>query len=178
MKRTAMILGLGLVAGGSLAWADTGADPLAPARAGKLECMGPNMAQKTCRAVAAYAFGADGSINSPSLLLIRAQPLTIMAVNSAVSIKAGALCGTAKAEDIDGSTILVDGRKLGDNDAAPLKAEIKAAYGPRLGKEICTVYVPSGDHFEAQSSIDGMPQPELTAQVIWVGPEDGFHVSP
>ena len=153
-------------------------DPLAEAHQGKFQCYVQDAARKTCRALAHYEFGANGRIQNPALVLVSAQPITIMAVTTQVTLKADAVCGVARPEDIDAATLAVAGQPLGDDQKHALKEQIKAAMAPRMGKEICTTYLPEGDHYTAQVAINGAPAPELSAVVYWVGPEDGYTVAP
>jgi hypothetical protein len=175
MKRIAAILGLSLLASVAVR-AET--DPLADARTGKLQCYAPDAARKTCKALAAYVFGADGTITNPAVVLVAPQPIILMHVNAPVAVRDGAICGVARAEDIDSSSIEVAGHPATPEEEGPIKARIKTSIEPRMGKEICTSYLPSGDHLTAQVTVDGTLQPQMAAAVIWVGREEGYRVSP
>jgi hypothetical protein len=175
MNRFLGVLALGLVA--SLpARAET--DPLADARDGKLQCYAPDAARKTCKALAAYLIAPDGTINNPAVVLVAPNPVIVMHVVSPVEIRDGAICGVARAEDIDAASIEVAGHPASPEEEGPIKAQIKNSIAPRIGKMICTSYLPGGDHLTAQVTVDGAPQPQLSASVIWVSREDGYRVSP
>jgi hypothetical protein len=176
MKRIAMMVALALLAG--TGWARADNDPLADARQGRVQCYTPDAARKTCAAMAAYVFSPDGRITNPAVVLVGAQPVTLMRVTAPVEIKAGAVCGVPRAEDIDGAAIQVAGRQLTPEEAAPIKAQIETAFAARNGKEICTTYVPNGDRLSAQVTVDGVPEPKMSATVIWVAREDGYTVAP
>jgi hypothetical protein len=158
--------------------AEAADDPLAEAHQGKFQCYLQDAARKTCRAIARYDFGADGKIANPALVLVQAQPVMVMAVTSEVEEKGGAVCGIARSEDIDQARLAVADRTLTPEETVVVKSQIKTAMAARLGKEICTTYVAQGDQFKAQVTVNGAPAPELTAQVVWVSPEDGYIVAP
>ena len=153
-------------------------DPLAAAHQGKFQCYLQDAARKTCRAIARYDFGADGKIANPALVLVQAEPVMVMAVTSEVEEKGGAVCGIARSEDIDQARLAVANRSMTHEETLAAKSQIKSAMAARLGKEICTTYVPDGDQFKARVTVNGAPAPELTAQVVWVSPEDGYIVAP
>ena len=171
-------IGLLVLALASAAPALAAGDPLAEARRGLFQCYVQDAARKTCRAIAHYEFSADGRIRNPALVLVSLQPVTIMAVTSQVEVKADAVCGIARAEDIDSASIAAAGQQLSPDQTRAIKTQIKAAMAARIGKEICTTYLPEGDHYAAQVTVDGTPAPELSAQIYWVGPNDGYTVAP
>jgi hypothetical protein len=153
-------------------------DPLAEAHEGKLQCYVQDAARRTCRAISRYDFGADGKIQNPALVLIQAEPVTIMAVTSEVQEKGQAVCGVARSGDLDQARIAAAGRQLTPQETEAIKTQLKSAMAARLDKEVCTTYIPQGDELVAQVTVDGAPAPELSAAVIWVRPEDGYTVAP
>ncbi len=173
MKRLVAIVGLSV-----LAWSAAQADPLAEARAGQLQCYKPDTARKTCAARSGYAFGSDGQIINTADVLLAPQPALIMRTSSSVVIKGEAVCGPMRKEDIETAQLLLNGAPLPEDKAAAVRAQIIGAFQQQIGKEVCTTYVPAGDRLSAQVSIDGVPNPAYTQEVIWVKPEDGYAVSP
>src|SRR5262249_7986718 len=65
-------------------------DPWAPARSGKLQCYTPNVAKKTCHALAQYNFAPDGGIENPAEVIISEKPLIIMKGTAPVVVRDGA----------------------------------------------------------------------------------------
>jgi hypothetical protein len=55
-----------------------GADPLAEARAGKIQCSTPNQENRTCMGIASYTVRPDGSFDSVSTMMIEPAPLVTM----------------------------------------------------------------------------------------------------
>lgn len=161
-----------------LALSAANADPLAPARTGGLQCYHPDTARKTCMALASYAFESDGTITNKAVVLIAPQQNVTMTTRSLVVIKAEAVCGPMRQEDILAAEIAVNGTILPDAQATGVRAQLVQAVSNQLGKEVCTTYVPSGDKLAAQVTVDGSPNPIYTQEVIWVKPEDGYQVAP
>lgn len=154
------------------------ADPLAEAHAGKLQCYRPDTARKTCAALSGYVFDNAGGITNNAEVLLSPQPLLVMRTSSPVVIKGEAVCGPVRQEDIETAQILLNGDVLSEDKAAGVRAQILGAYQGQVGKEVCTTYVPSGDRLSAQVTVDGVPNPAFTQEVIWVSAGDGYKVSP
>lgn len=173
MKRLAVSIALSILVFGA-----ANADPLAEARAGKLQCYRPDMARKTCLALASYSFEANGAISNKAVVLISPQQNVTMTTVSSVVIKGEAVCGPMRREDIEAAEIAVNGTKLPDEQAAGVRAQLVQAITNQIGKEVCTTYVPTGDKFSAQVTVDGAANPLYTQEVIWVKPEDGYQVAP
>ena len=62
--------------------------PMAPAAQGQLQCYTPDVAQRTCRSLAAYKSNANGAIDNIAIVLIWQSPSISMTTVSPVVIKA------------------------------------------------------------------------------------------
>ncbi len=173
MKRLVAGIALSLVVA-----AAANADPLAEARAGKMQCYRPDMARKTCLAMASYSFDANGTITNKAVVLISPQQNVTMTTTSSVVVKGEAVCGPMRREDIETAQIAVNGTVLPDEQAAGVRGQLVQAVSNQIGKEVCTTYLPSGDKLAAQVTVDGAANPLYTQEVIWVKPEDGYQVAP
>jgi hypothetical protein len=161
-----------------LAFSAASADPLAEARAGKLQCLRPDTARKICAALSGYAFDANGTITSTGDVLLSPQPLLIMRTVSSVTVKGEAVCGVAKKEDLDNASFLLNGAQLPEEQAAGVRAQLLGAVQNLIGKEVCTAYVPDGDKISGKVSIDGKPNPAFDQTFIWVKAGDGYTIAP
>jgi len=153
-------------------------DPLAPARHGKLQCYAPDIAAKTCHAIAGYVLQTDGSyLNTAHVLVDSDQGIALEAV-SVVWVKGGAVCGLLSSADTLAGKVSIDGVPLPADQAAPILGQINAGYAAigMLDKEVCTTYVPEGDHLRAEVTVDGVAQPEFNQPVIWISPADGYRL--
>jgi len=171
----AALLGAELLASGP-AIAQT--DPLGPARQGQLHCYEPNTAAKTCQSIGGYTFAADGRIDNPADVLIMAEPLVVMRVSSAVTVREGAVCGPLSREDIERAEFTIDGAPASPEDTQAIRAALQDQLASMIDVDVCTTYTPDGDGFRADVTMAGAPRPELTQRVIWIRPEDGYSIGP
>lgn len=155
------------------------ADPLAKARAGELQCDGPDVAHRTCKALSSYVFAADGGVTNQSESVISASGPMIMRTSSHVSVQDGAVCGPVSAEDIDQSQLVFAGRPITGQQADQVKAQLKSGLGPMLGAVVCTRFTPAENGYTTQVTVNGQAAPsDAAVQVIWVKPSDGWTVAP
>jgi len=152
------------------------ADPLAPARAGKLLCQTPNAAAKTCRMLTEYSFGADGHITNRYEVMLSNSPWLNVRLSAPVVVKDGAVCGplngTEKAE------VFAEGKPADAETTAKIREGLRQLYGPFEGKEACTAYRANGDAYDAALSIGGVSSKGPPERVIWVDRADGWAVKP
>ena len=151
------------------------ADPLAPAREGRLQCHEPDAARKTCAALAGYTFAADGTILNQSEVMLNPSPLIVMRDEEPVEIRDGAVCGPLGG--FEDAVFTVDGQPADPAMAGMIRTQVSAAFSA-LGTEGCTRYTPQGEGWLAEVSIDGAARPEFNQPVIWVSPSDGYTVRP
>ena len=154
------------------------ADPLAPAREGRLQCFEPNVAAKTCQSISAYTFQPNGVIDNPAQVLIMPSPVIIMNINSPVTIRNSAVCGPLAAADIQRATFTIDGAAASETDTAAIRNELTQQLAPMIGQETCLTLTPDGAGFRADTTIAGAPQPQQTQHVIWVSANDGYRIAP
>lgn len=153
-------------------------DLLAPARAGKLQCYTPDAADRSCRALIAYSFAAGGKVVSRSETVLSPDDPILMKRRAELTLRGGALCGRVQAGDLDQATFTIAGRAASPSETAILRARAKSEYAEIFGKEICTSFKPARGGLEAGMTLDGVPQPDVTDQVVWVDAKDGWVVGP
>lgn len=151
------------------------ADPLGPAREGRLQCHSPDAARKTCGAIATYSFAADGTISNQAEVMLNPSPLIVMRDQTPVVVRDGAVCGPLTG--LEGAVFTIDGQPADPQTAEMLRGQLSAAFA-QLGTEVCTRYTPQGEGWLAEAFIDGRPRPDLNQPVIWVPPTDGYSVRP
>jgi len=152
------------------------ADPLAPARIGDLQCYGADPVRRTCRAMAGYTFGTGGQILNQAEVVLQASPVVTMRTVSPVMVRDGAICGPLSG--IDKAQISVRGRRMTEEDAAPVRAQVAASMANILGKEVCTTYRRSGDWWIAEVTMDGLARQDMNDTLIWVPASAGYTVQP
>jgi hypothetical protein len=150
------------------------ADPLASAKAGKLQCANPNVEKKTCMGLSSYKVKPDGSFESTTTMVIAPQPLITMEVKAPGTVKDGALCGPIRKADFEAATFRTDGKPLDEATANTIRAQVVGSITPMLDKMGCARETPDGAGFKAEVTLDGVAHPEMTQRVLWVKPEDGY----
>lgn len=150
------------------------ADPLASARAGKLQCANPNVEKKTCMGLSSYKVNPDGSFESVTTIVVAPQPLITMEVKAPGTVKDGALCGPIRKADFEAGTFKMDGKPLDEAMANAIRAQVIGSITPMFDKMGCARETPDGTAFKAEVTLDGVAHPEMTQRVLWVKPEDGY----
>ena len=155
------------------------AAPLTPAAQGQIQCYAPDTVRKTCSSMAYYVARNDGSFDNRAVVLINKAPAVTLETTTHVAIKAGAVCGAIRAEDIAAGKVMVTGRTMAAEEASPVLNSITQALTPIIRHEICTTYMPDASgKVMAQSSMDGLRQPGQDQPVLWISPSEGYTVAP
>ncbi len=154
------------------------ADPLAPARAGQLQCINPNVAAKTCQAMGTFTVAADGSYQTVTRTVINPQPLIIMEVKGKGKAEGELTCGTLDKADYEAATFTMDGAAMAEEIAGTIRTQLLGAIAPLAGKKACIAQKPEGDLILAEVTLDGTARPDLTQKMLWVKPDAGYKVAP
>jgi len=151
------------------------ADPLAPAREGKYQCVVPNQEKKTCVGTTSYKVGPDGSYESTTRLFLAPQPLITMELHTRGGTKGSQLCETVKLADFQAGTVFIDGKPADDGTSNAVKSQLTAAVSAMDGKSACSAFKPDQDGLLLNEvSIDGTVRPDLSQKFIWVSAKDGY----
>lgn len=164
-----MLAALLIIAAG----ADQTADPLAEARAGKVQCTSPNEAHKTCMGLTTYKINTDGSFETVTTLMIAPTPLITMVVTSPGHVMGGALCGPVRRSDFEAAVIQMDGQAANEAMAGAVRGQVSGAIAAMDGKMGCGTEAADGT---VTVTLDGVARPELTQKTRWVNPADGWKV--
>lgn len=156
------------------------ADPLAPGRAGMVQCYGPDVSAKTCDAMGAYRFGSDGVIWNDARNRINESPRVVLYATGKVYVRDGAECARPenRAEEI--TSLEVDGVALQGDEFERLRKQIADGIQETLGDgEFCSTYHPNPDgSLRAAVTIGGVERPEFESTVLWVDPAEGWTLKP
>ena len=168
---------IGLLAASASALSATGpANPLAKAETGLLQCYRPNVQNKTCQSIASYRRTGPGAYDNKALIPVSND--ATLETHTPVVIKGDAVCGSIRAKDMIAGTLRVGGREVAPDAAKPILERIAQGVAPLADKEICTRYEPSGTDFTAKITIAGAYQADQDEAVKWIGPGDGYTVTP
>ena len=152
------------------------ADPLAEARAGKVQCVTPNRETKTCAGIASYTVRPDGSFDSVMTMMIVPAPLVTMEVRNSGKVEGNAVCNIVKTADFDKAVISMDGGPVNAAMEQAIRSQIGASITPMEGKNACARDKAEADVIVAEATLDGVARPELNQRYIWVKPEDGYKI--
>jgi hypothetical protein len=164
----------------ALAAAAPDAGPLEPARAGLLQCYGPNRANRTCNAIGAYRFEADGVIWNDARNMIMAVPEVVLYASSKVLVRDNAECAASTDLERDITAVEVDGVPLGGEIFQTVRKQIADSRQASIGDgEYCSTYHPSPDGtLRAVVTLDGVELPAFESTVLWIDPADGWALAP
>jgi hypothetical protein len=171
-----MLLVVFVAAGVGTSSVANSASPLAMAEKGQLQCYRPDVQKKTCQAIASYRTTGPGAYDNKALIPVSAN--ATLETHTPVVIKAGAVCGFVRGQDVLAGTLRVDGVVVEPEKAKPILDRVAQAMAPMSDKEICTKYEPSGSDFRAKISIEGTYRPDQDEAVKWIAPADGYTVTP
>lgn len=148
-------------------------DPLAEARAGKVQCVSPSREKKTCLAIASFVV-KPGGFDSVVRVMVDPAPLVVMETHTSGTVEGDQTCNMIRAEDYAAATFTMDGKPMDESIAATIRAQVSAAIAPMAGKKGCSLERPDGDMIVSTVTIDGAAHPEMTQKRIWVSPNDGY----
>lgn len=145
---------------------------------GKLQCYLPDVATKTCVAIASYTRQADGSwVNlADQLAPIPSSPR--MLTRTHVKIEGDTICGPIKRDDILHSEFILPTGHLPPEDAARVATMLADAMAPVLDRVICTRYKHQDSSVMAEISIDGVRQSSLDEPIAWIDADAGYTLRP
>lgn len=152
------------------------ADPLAEARAGKVQCVSPNRTTKTCMGIGSYTVRADGSFDSVFTMMIVPAPLITMEVKSSGKIENGQTCNIVSKADYANAKLAMAGGEVNAAMDQAIRSQMLGAIESLEGKKACGIDKPEGDVMLAEVNVDGVARPELTQRFIWVKPDEGYKV--
>ena len=147
-------------------------DPLAMARAGKIQCYGPLVAEKTCTSTVRFVL-VEGQWRS--IVVMGLPDSGAFEIEMPATIEDGAVCTRPAREIFQNAKLTVAGAPMPAADAQEYRELLAEGYAPNFGKTLCARYRAEGDHFVAEWTSDGTLDPDMTQPFIWVGPAEGYH---
>lgn len=172
----ALLLNGLLVAQAAPTLPDAPADPLAPARAGKLRCISPNPARLTCQTIIRYKLSGAKSFDAKVSGLVGGDPTLLLRYDTFGDVEQGGVCVTMRVGDFQNGMLLRSGKKLSPNDERALRLQVLDTVQPMQGKKRCYIDRTEAGVTRAVVTIDGVAHPELGQTVAWVSPSDGYAV--
>jgi hypothetical protein len=151
-------------------------NPISKAEEGKMQCYRPDVEKKTCQSIASYQRTGPEAYDNKALISLSAN--VTLEMHTPVIIKSGSVCGFVKAQDVLDGTLRFNGVPVEAERAKPILEQVAEAMAAITDKEICTEYRMSGNDLAARVSVGGTYQPDHDQTVKWIGPDDGYIVTP
>ncbi|MHA6719353.1 hypothetical protein ACX40Y_07845 [Sphingomonas sp. RS6] len=152
----------------------TVADPLAPARAGRIRCIDPDRAARTCRTIVRYTTRAGGGFDAMVTGVVSRDPTILIEYSTFGQVRDGAVCSRIRPVDFRDGRLTSNGAPLTPVLAQSTRDNLMLALQPLAGKERCYRETMSGDEIAVSVTIDGIVQSDMSQTAIWVMPEDGY----
>lgn len=164
----------------ALAVAAPDAGPLEPARTGLVQCYSPDLKNRTCNAMGAYRFEADGVIWNDARNMVLAIPQIVIYASSKVLVRGDAECALSTDIEADITAVEVDGVPLAGDLYQTVRKQIADGRQAAFGEgEFCSTYHPNPDGtLRAVVTLDGVERPEFESTVVWIDPADGWTLAP
>jgi hypothetical protein len=129
--------------------------------------------------LARYTWGPASAIRvTADILMAPASLLIVMRTSTSVEVRSGAVCGRARARDIEAATFTIAGSPVPQQMVQLASPQILSVMRRHIDREICATFVPNGPGFTTHVTIDGVAHPEISETFIWVRSSDGYVVGP
>lgn len=155
------------------------ADPLAPARAGKIQCHDPDPAARTCRMMTWLDAGSDGVVAVRQLTALSNGPAYAAEARFRVRSEGAALCGTIDDNYMAGFRIVSSRAPYAPvNDKRLTLLYREALVATVWERKVCSYEFRRADDEMRQEigTIDGAFAGELMSQYLWIDPKAGWRL--
>jgi len=151
------------------------AGPLDLARQGYLECGSYDAAAKTCEEIAEYVLRTDGRFDLTSQQVIGINPQIVMVYKAIAFENGNQICAKYELVDFDTTEFLLDGVKLGADEASRIRNLVREHMNDHMGKTSCLALHAEGDGFMADYTTDGIADGRKS-KTKWVKPDEGYRL--
>lgn len=155
------------------------ADPLAPARAGKVQCHEPDPGARTCRIMTWYSVRADGVAEMRSVTALSNEMGLAAEARMTLRPERGGLCGVVDATHMASYRIV----QMRAPHAVVKNDRLFIRYRDEMiaalwGRKHCAFnFARAGDDIRLDvSTVDGQFAGELMAEFLWVSPGAGWRL--
>ncbi len=148
-------------------------DPLAPAKAGRIRCIEPDRAARTCGTIVHYTLRGDGAFDALVTGVVNRDPLIVLEYSTFGQVRDGAVCSRIRPADFNTGKLTSNGTALSPALETNTRLKLMEALQPLAGHERCYRDAGAGE-LTVNVTIDGLLRPEMSQSAIWVLPEDGY----
>lgn len=154
-------------------------DPLAPARAGKIQCHEPDLAAKTCRIMTWFSEGEGGGVQARQLTALSDSPALAAELRIGLTREGSAFCGVVNETYMAGFRIV--------SSRAPYPAADNRRYailyreamiGALWNRKACSYLFarPDEDMQLEVGTVDGEFAGELMSSYVWIDANAGWRL--
>jgi hypothetical protein len=148
-------------------------DPLAPAKVGRIRCIDPDRASRTCGTIVRYTLRGDGNFDALVTGVVNRDPLIVLEYSTFGQVREGAVCSRIRPADFNAGKLSSNGAPLSPALETNTRLKLLETLQPLAGHERCYRDA-GGDELTVNVTIDGLLRPDMTQSAIWVLPEDGY----
>lgn len=155
------------------------ADPLAPARAGKVQCLDPDPAARSCRGMAWFDLRPDGSVEARQIIIFPNMPAYAAEARFRLRREGAALCGVLSETEMASHRVVHSRAPFAPaRDDRIIILFREAMVGALWNRKLCSHhYARTGDDLMQEvGTIDGQFAGELMSLYIWVDPKAGWRL--
>lgn len=155
------------------------ADPLAPARAGKIQCHDPDPAARACRIMTWFEPRADGGVAVRQLTVLPNAPTLAAEARFRVTREGDGLCGTVDDSYMASFRIVGSRAPYAPVNDKRLSLLYREALVETMWKrKICSYEFSRADDAMQQEigTVDGQFAGELMSQYLWIDPGAGWRL--
>jgi hypothetical protein len=149
-------------------------DPLAPAREGRIRCIGPDRQARTCATMVRYTLHEAGGFDAEVSGVVSLQPLVVIDYRTSGGVEDGAVCSIVRPVDFTAGKLSKSGAPMTAALESQVRSNVMLALQPLAGKRRCYRDRQSGEELASDVTIDGALRPDLAQRAIWVKAEDGY----
>lgn len=146
--------------------------------AGKMLCLDPDTATKTCSEISSYAAGKGGAfVESSEFHLRLRQPLTFE-LSNVVQITGPFICGVLSEAGLQQGRIRIRGSLLPPDRNALILGKLIEHWKPMIGRQVCQELRVENDRLMAFGLVDQVDSKLPGKPARWIKPDDGYNVGP
>ena len=149
-------------------------DALALAREGKVRCIAPNAAAKTCQSIIQYTLHDDGSFDAKVAGIVRREPSVVVIYRTSGAVEGELVCSTVRPYDLLHGDFYRGDQPLTGPLAEQVHDELMLRLQAIAGQKRCYTDRLEGGQLHGAVTLNGIAHPEMDQTAVWVSPDEGY----
>ncbi|MBO9711940.1 hypothetical protein [Sphingomonas sp.] len=150
-------------------------DPLAPARAGRVRCIDPDVARHNCSSIVRFRVQDDGRFEATVSGIIEPRVMIVYKISG--EVQGNAVCSIVRVDDFLAGKLYVEDKPATALEANAIRGRLVTRLSELSGKRRCFIDGTEGPGVTANVTVNGLLHPEMKQSVAWVSPTDGYAVA-